>query len=165
MIIIIHLTILTPSLCRQQSKGGLQQQQKAECIVRLRSKEFLKFLGFTGFGDFWIKWGRKGVVRFCFLYLTLRLMCYHIWANEGHTISRNGLFFSSKLIFLTYILIFLSSLTSSWLLWQHKVWKKKKNMLRHFYILWEYIYIYIYIYIDIYIYIYIIYKFIGLMFH
>ena len=44
VIMIIQLTILTPSFCRQESKGGLQQQQKVECIVWLRSKEFLKFL-------------------------------------------------------------------------------------------------------------------------
>ena len=65
VIMIIHLTILAPSPCHQESKWGLQQQQNVDWIVRLRSKEFGKFLGFTDFEDFWIKWGRKAIVRFC----------------------------------------------------------------------------------------------------
>ena len=106
VIIIIHLTILTLSLCRQESKWGLQQQQSVESVVRLRSKKSRKLLGFTGFGNFRIKWGRKGIVRFCFLYLTLRLMCCHTWANEGHTVSRRRLFFSSNLIFFCFFYFF-----------------------------------------------------------
>lgn len=142
VVMIIHLTILTPSHCCHGSKWGLQKQQNVGYIVQLRSYEFWKFLGFTGFGNFCIKWSRKGIVRFCFLYLTLRLMCYHIWVNGGHTVSRRGLFFSSNLIFFCFFYFFsnifiifdvvLVAMT------MQNLKEKKRIMVSYFYILWEY---------------------------